>query len=73
MNDVEIKDIDKLKNLLIEFGLPYKKEKLDDGCTYLTLKVDYCPPDCKIDGYNGFYSSFSFNNEGNFIKVNIGE
>lgn len=53
MNDTEIKDINKLKNLLIEFGVEF---------------TSYKAPACEIVGFSDTYHcvEFYFNPDGSF-------
>lgn len=65
-------DREKLLALLNEWGVPYLEEH--SGCV---LVGNYAPgmpvnPE-KIDGYSGFYTSFDFDTEGQFLKMGAWE
>ena len=55
MNDLEIKDIDKLKNLLIEFGVDFKETNYEE--------IDYIDLMEIRDNY------FVFNKDGSFSFI----
>ena len=55
MNDVEIKDIDKLKNLLIEFGVEFKEANYEEIDCIDLMKIR--------DNY------FVFNKDGSFSFI----
>ena len=73
MNDVEIKDVDKLKNLLIEFGLYYTEDSHEGGYSWIMLENDAYKYHPKIGGYAGCYANFQFNQDGTFVQVDLGE
>ena len=58
MNDLEIKDISKLKNLLIEFGVEFEETTIDDR-----IYVDI-----PIEGEN-FPHCFRFESTGKFYNL----
>ena len=64
-----MKDIDKLKNLLTEFGVGFTVEKGNDEAEYIKCTEG----DNKIDGYACFYAVFDFDRNGNFIEITLAE
>jgi len=57
-------DIDKLSNLLTEFGIGISR---DD-------KLIMCEQGrTKVDGYSGFFAGFNFDDDGRFINMIVGE
>ncbi len=82
MNDLEIKDIDKFKNLLIEFGVEFDTDlnnfdwdNKEDIVSVVNMTVGgYTHKKCAgVVGYSGFFSAFCFDEDGKFIKIVIGE
>ena len=57
MNDLEIKDMDKLKNLLIEFGVEFK-EYSAPACHVVTLEDEYHGVEFYFD-INGTFNTFA--------------
>lgn len=69
-------DIDKLKKLLDEFGVPYKvykDSKKSDGGMFDDLVIEQNSISNKVDGYTGFYISFEFEKSGDFIRCGAWE
>ncbi len=60
-----MKDIDKLKSLLTEFGVGFTEESGD------IIKCYYGSN--KVEGYNRFYTTFQFNNDGKFVEMGAWE
>jgi hypothetical protein len=57
-------DIDKLANLLTEFGIGIIREDNLIMCEQGQTKVD---------GYSGFFAVFNFDDNGKFINMIVGE
>ncbi len=69
-------DIDKLTKLFDEFGITYTIDTKEDrwGSKFtVNVIVDNDVNDSKVGGYNGLASSYMFDSDGKFIKVNIWE
>lgn len=64
----QVTDIEKLKSLLTEFGVPFY---LNGG----RVMVEKVPHDdsSKVVGYRGFSCVFEFENDGKFISMGIWE
>lgn len=63
-------DLEKLENLLTEFGVGFTKEH----CTNTTTELICSEGEEKIKGYVGFYTLFRFNSEdGSFISMGAWE
>jgi hypothetical protein len=63
-----MKDIEKLKALLNEFGVEYSTEAVDDGVGIVCRSgAD------KVDGYCSFFVEFQFEEDGRFKKIGIWE
>lgn len=60
-----MKDIDKLKKLLAEFGVGFTVEKDRDENDI----IECYGGDAKIGGYNCFYTDFNFDKDGKFIEM----
>lgn len=71
-----MKDIEKLTKLFDEFGIKYTIDTKEDrwGAKFtVNVIVDNDVTDSNVGGYNGFVSSYMFDSDGKFIKVNIWE
>lgn len=65
-----MKDIEKLAKLFDEFDVEYSYEDYtDDG----TLNILVEEGNKNVTGYSGFYAFFSFDKEGKFIDISVGE
>ncbi|MCK5601424.1 hypothetical protein KAR91_06140 [Candidatus Pacearchaeota archaeon] len=64
-----MKDIDKLKKLLTEFGVGFTEEKHRDGDDILECYQG----DSNIKGYNCFYTQFIFDKDGSFKHMGAWE
>lgn len=60
-------DKEKLEALFNELGIGFKP------CAYDPNSITCSEGDAKIEGYNGFYTDFCFDEAGMFIKMDIGE
>jgi hypothetical protein len=64
-------DLEKLKELLYSFGIVHEitvdpnKERI-----WLSIEAKSCD---KVEGYSGFYTHFTFDKDGNFLKMGIWE
>jgi hypothetical protein len=75
-------DYDKLKKLLFEFEINIAERSLEDKKEIIIAEQDWDWYDGKIEkfnsnekikGYFGFYTTFTFDEDGNFINVGIWE
>ena len=60
-------DKQKLEALFTELGIGFKP------CAFDANSITCTEGDAKIEGYNGFYTDFCFDDAGRFIKMDIGE
>lgn len=65
-------DYDKLKDLLKEFGIPYRAEEEHDSVN-LEIHAKDGDGDNKNEGYTGFHTIFKFDGNGKFISVGVWE
>lgn len=63
-----MKDTEKLKALLNEFGVEYSVELMDDGVGIVCRSGN-----AKVDGYCSFFVEFQFKKDGDFSKIGIWE
>lgn len=66
-----MKDIDKLKQLLDSWGVPYKID--DDGDVRVGHFWDSARDHPKVNGYDGFFTAFEFDDDGNFLRMGAWE
>jgi hypothetical protein len=70
-------DLEKLKALLTSWGVPFNREGPSEADTTSFLIVgsesEYYHTHPKITGYPGFYTSYTFDNEGKFVKMGAWE
>lgn len=78
-----VTDLDKLKALLDEWGVPYLDRLPDDGSQgrgIIVGDLGYAggggaeiAPSEKVTGYGGFYTAFEFSEDGSFLRMGAWE
>ena len=64
-----MKDIDKLKKLLTEFGVGFTVETDKEGREY----IECMEGEEKIEGYSSFMTHFEFDEKGSFVLMGAWE
>lgn len=63
--------LEKLKNLLNEFGVMFREE-IEKDIIKVKIEVEYFEHP-KVTGWFGFCTDYEFDTKGNFIKIRIFE
>jgi len=66
-----MKDIDKLKQLLDSWEVPYRIDDDDDILVGRFWDSEENHP--KVNGYNGFFTAFEFDDDGDFVRMGAWE
>ena len=64
-----MKDIDKLKKLLDEFGVEHSESEAKNGDRCITVMEG----DEKVTGYSYFFTEFNFDDSGKFENIALWE